>query len=312
MRLSPVVVNEKGHGKAYPKFSLSRVVLTFYPLQEGGVAMRGAWESFFHDLSVENPSLWTRAGPRNEVEMGNRLQALKWWLVRRWSRADKTVNATVYGENAEDEFGNWSKFKRFLIRKWTKELSAKRPTTDEEEAILGDTGGGDGGILADGLLGATEMLTVSGAPTTTIAIDEDDHIHEQATQGNLRFARPRARMERTRRPDALTSLGVDARGSRSSSDGRNSGVLVEEEDPRWIHQLGLQGKGWWFRRSSNSPGRRARAPSSSGEAVSVNAARRSSDSSGKRARSPLGQDQGQLAVDHVMEGQDENERPSSE
>ncbi|KAL9108351.1 MAG: hypothetical protein Q9227_006811 [Pyrenula ochraceoflavens] len=238
---------------------------------------RGIYENFFHDLAVENPSLWSRAGPRDGIIPASRLDKLKWSLIRLWSRPEKTIRATVdqdeNGYGATDDLGEWAKLKRYLTRKWTRQIHTlqRRPVSSDGNLTDLEEGGSasveDLGIVADGVLGATELLTVPAANV----------VEESAAPGHLRFVRaslPGHTIQQQQKQQRSASTGsvssvmraggatsLVAAARKSSSEGRNSAVMVEEEDPTWLTELGKQGKGWWWsardRSRSKSPKIRA-------------------------------------------------------
>lgn len=256
---------------------------------------RGIYESFFHDLAISYPALWSRAGPRDYIVPGTRLDRWKWWLVKRWSRPERTIKAGQANADtaAPDDLSSWSKFKRYLIRRWTDDITTFHSNADgqlldaDEETDLEQ-----GSVLADGLLVATEMLTVPGQPVASVALerleeqkaqqqhqrqqqeeqpsetvgkldDEQRVLQTTAAEGPLHFVNANIRIEHALSPPGgRRATSGSPRGRRTTSSGggssgsRNSGVLVEEEDPRWINQLGREGRGWYWRPGSQSPGGR--------------------------------------------------------
>jgi hypothetical protein len=317
---------------------------------------RGIYESFFHDLAVSYPSLWSRVGPRDYIVPRTRLDKWKWWLIKRWSRPERTIKAGQ--SNAEtaapDDLSGWSKCKRYLIRKWTNDIITFKTESDPEFLDVDEeTDLEQGSVLVDGLIGATELLTVPGQPVVSAVVEKleeakvdehhqhhphDDeqrkilqppssrppqpievivyadqdsppvqtpasessvHLFSQSLRIGSPFTPPSGRRAtssnspRGRRP---TSAGDSSVGS------RNSSLLVEEEDPNWINQLAREGRGWYWRAGSQSPGPRAgdgrRTSSGSGSRPPASGLRRGIDeqvggrdpssSSGDAAATPTG------------------------
>lgn len=218
---------------------------------------RGIYENFFHDMAVHNPLLWTRSGPRDDVVPRTRLDKIRWALVRYWSRPEKTIRVSddaTDGEGGPDDLGTWNRCKRHLIRMWTNQLSTFKRLDDPESADGDDynsAGDEDLGIVADGVLGATELLTVPGARV----------VEESSAPGHLRFVQSSLAAQGKGGTSGEGSPGLRGGDSpsrkktsseRRRSGERNSGVMVEEEDPRWLGELGQRGRGWWWsgRRSS--------------------------------------------------------------
>ncbi|KAF7506013.1 hypothetical protein GJ744_012360 [Endocarpon pusillum] len=263
---------------------------------------RGIYESFFHDLAVTYPILWSRVGPRDYIVPRTRLDRWKWWLIKRWTRPERTIKAGQANADAAgpDHLSRWSKCKRYLIRKWTGEITTFMTKIADQQLLDGDDDTdleqGQGNVIVDGLLGATEMLTVPGQPIASAALerleqlkrlqrlqqqegdvvrpDEDVAIQVLTTEelplpfvnANIRFERglsppvpPRAASgsPRGRRPN---SSGAGSSGS------RNSSVLVEEEDPIWINQCAKEGKGGWYWRGVGSQSHSV-SPSPAGRAI---------------------------------------------
>lgn len=193
---------------------------------------RGIYETFFHDMAVANPTLWSRAGPRDYIVPSSRLDKFKWFLIQRWSAPEKTIRApnadTEGGAATPDDLGAWSRCKRALIRRWTKEIRTLQPRRDDSSSTDLE-GGSDHGLLDEGLVNATEMLTV---PYIQTAVGDD-------LPTGLLAVNPRIRIQRQLSPPG------SGRARSSGSENRNSGLLVEEEDLGWLSEMGKQGKGWW-------------------------------------------------------------------
>ncbi|OAX77982.1 hypothetical protein ACJ72_07713 [Emergomyces africanus] len=216
---------------------------------------RGIYENFFHSMATENPSLWSRAGPRDYVHPKGRLARLKWYLIKRWTAPEKTIQAQrVADDHGVDSLGAISKLKRYLICRWTSQIAASRPVDPSSFGSLeaGEVSYGietgdlaeEPHVVADGLAEATEMLVVPATPVV---------------ERVFAFEEPTARLAV---PATDSTTGDDERLSRSwsrrhrhqssnSSGNRNSGILVEEEDFRWLSERGKEGKRFMWRSSSS-------------------------------------------------------------
>jgi CorA-like Mg2+ transporter protein len=244
---------------------------------------RGIYETFFHDLAVNYPVLWSSNGPREYIVPRTRMDRWKWWLIKRWTRPERTIKAGQSNADtaAPADSSRWGKIKRRLIQKWTSDIntfqSGMEPQLSDADE---ETDLEQGSLIAEGLLGATELLTVPGQPIASAALERLEKQKEQRKQqqeqgyeakhdegfalqstaeGPLTFVNPNIRIERALSPLSRQAASGSPRGRRPASSGehssgsRNSSVLVEEEDPKWICQLGKEGKGWYWRPGSQSP-----------------------------------------------------------
>ncbi|KAI9843557.1 MAG: hypothetical protein M1837_006233 [Sclerophora amabilis] len=183
---------------------------------------RGIHEQFFHDLATAYPSLWTRSGPRDFVAPAGFLHRLKWRIVTAWADPGKTIR--IESDGGDDGLGSWSRFKRYLIRKWSAEIRTAnlvRPAGALDSLLEqgGDTPADDGGmntdVLANGIGAATELLVLSGAAPSNVTGDN-------LPAGFLKIpsSRPTSRTEGTRPVSSAGSTG--------------SGIMVEEKEPGWL------------------------------------------------------------------------------
>ena len=216
---------------------LIAVVWTFRKFSRNKMTMR-VWESFFTDLSVANPRQWTRGGPRTDISGTLKGHAKwKWRFIQRWSRPETTINAAVYGENAADELSVSEKLKRYLIRRWTKEIATQMSVShDDEEALLGQDEDSDTGIyVADANHGAIALVALQGAPHAAVAFDAGLRRSQSSTQSGL-FSPAHVL-------DAAVRTLSQYQGRRNE-ERRNSNELVEEEDPEFIEQQVEQTLSW--------------------------------------------------------------------
>ncbi|KAK2808239.1 hypothetical protein FQN50_004981, partial [Emmonsiellopsis sp. PD_5] len=235
---------------------------------------RGIYESFFHDMATENPALWSRAGPREYVLPASRLARFKWFLIRRWSRPEKTIHLLA-GDEAGDAGGGamaslstWARFKQYLVRRWTGQIAAEGPVRDGDEEAAGeleifnldDEAVGHHPtaeqpqqqqqkphLIADGLAEATEMLSLPATSVVERALED-----QPLAPAMQRLAVPSPGTSTTtdggRRVQRRRS-GIFRHRSRNSSGNRSSGILVEEEDAQWLSERGREGKEFVWRSS---------------------------------------------------------------
>lgn len=159
-------------------------VLMFYFFMKGGGGGGGGssntrhnsprerlvYETFCREMADQNPTLWSRAGPREYVRVdGSVVARIKWWLIKYWLRPVDLVESTtsagvvVVGSSAgrlqeerssDDEtisdgvrtaligggdgLSTLSKIQRYLSRRWTTQLvrHANPVTTDTEMGLI--------------------------------------------------------------------------------------------------------------------------------------------------------------------------------
>jgi hypothetical protein len=285
------------------------IMKTFLARQRQTPYQRGIWEHFFYDMAVSTPQLWSRAGPRDYVLPKGRLPRLKWRLIKWWTAPEKTLHAAnVNAEGAvPDDLGSWSRLKKLLIKRWTAQIKASLSSPSSLED--GEADASDTGLIAEGLGEATELAALPGVP----------QVAETMPGGLLEIPiDPRVKIERRLPSPSPRRSGTQGRPeSRSSSGGRNSGILVEEEDSKWLSERGREGKGWGWK-SDWTEWRRRRSGSRDGRSEGEQERKRE----GVRTASPLGQaqvtsqdarrlveaevrDESQLVQEHVREKSEE-------
>jgi hypothetical protein len=194
-----------------------------------------------------------------------RLSKVKWFLIRRWSAPEKTIKASTAGHDegaSNDDLGTVSKLKRYLIRRWTSQIAVSQAGESSEHSLEdgGESGDGLGNFVAGRLVGATELLTIPATPAT------EEALVNNGLGANLeRLTVPQdPRIKLDDQPSSLSSSAQ--RHRRSSSAGRNSGILVEEEDSQWLSQRGKEGNERVWR--SSSPRDRTQAKSAESKSTS--------------------------------------------
>ncbi|EQL36643.1 hypothetical protein BDFG_02006 [Blastomyces dermatitidis ATCC 26199] len=231
---------------------------------------RGIYENFFHDMATENPSLWSRMGPRDYVRQKGYLARLKWYLIKRWSAPEKTIQARRESDDhGVDSLGAVSKLKRYLICRWTAQIAASQPVDPSSAGSL-DAGqvsfdleagnpAEESHVVVEGLAEATEMLVIPATP-----VIEGAFSLEEPTS---RLVAPA--MYTTTNDEARLSRRWSRRHRHQSSDGsgdRSSGILVEEEDSRWLSERGKEGKRFMWRSSSSRDRNEAKKEKEEGKA----------------------------------------------
>ncbi|KAG9389349.1 CorA Mg2+ and Co2+ transporter [Pyrenophora tritici-repentis] len=178
---------------------------------------RGVYESLYHELATAHSSLWTRGGPRPDVVPVGWWGGVKWRLLTTWFGEDK-LKLGRPSDPATEEFGTWSRTKRYLARRWLDELAVMPiPQTTSDEHSRPQSSGSthsyghfekDPGVVRELLHTATPVGIAAMDPTAA------------------------SRLQKLVPPERLRSLSPKAdkrsasAGSRVSSDG---GIMVEEE-----------------------------------------------------------------------------------
>ena len=172
---------------------------------------RGIYEHLFQDLATTYPTLWTRTGPRYTVRPTSKWARMKWWLIHYWSAPERTTNVgPINDDSLFDGLGAWSRFKRQLIRQWTLQIQAstmQRPLSSPESGSTGSTS--DDLKMSSHFVG--QAINTETVDTEALQVPFDMNKRISMT------------VDEPRRPH-----------SKSSSGGRNSGVMVEEERLDWL------------------------------------------------------------------------------
>lgn len=170
---------------------------------------RGVYEHLYHDLANQNSQLWSRAGPRRDVQPVGFYSRVRWWFLRRWFDPRRTISKPTADPDEDvggSGLGAWARCKRMLARRWLGSITARRRVSlsESEQALNEETALND--LVAVG--------TTAGAAETVPTI-------ASVTKQNLDRLSPPAPSNRTASP-------------RPSSSGGSSGVMVEEQDPELI------------------------------------------------------------------------------
>ena len=193
---------------------------------------RGVYDHMFHEMATQYPSLWSRTGPRDFVRPTGMLDRLRWRLILFWNRPEKTTRLGSSDEDAAyDDLGAWARMKRMLTRRWTSQIRSTNNFETSEPMNALESGEGESTELVGGVISeATNILTL---PVTEHSETLPGGMLSVNLPPGLRTAQRiiDSRRDSTGRPD-----------SRGSSAGRNSGVMIEEEKPTWLQDLGGRGR----------------------------------------------------------------------
>ena len=193
---------------------------------------RGVYEHLYHDLATQNPTLWSRAGPRRGVQPVGFYSTFRWWLLRRWFDPRRTI-AKPPSDPDEDVggsgLGSWARVKRTLARRWLGTIDAhRRPDVSESELAL------------------TEDIPLDEpAPTVeaTPYVATVPRIAELSKQ-NLEHLSPDAPSGRNASPRSSERKRLSMASGRPSSSGGSSGMMVEERDVAETRRSSLEGAVW--------------------------------------------------------------------
>lgn len=176
----------------------------------------------FHDLAVQHPDLWTRAGPRRYIKPEGFYSRVKWRLLNIWFDPNKTVRKPA-GDPDEDDgdsgLGSWARFKRMLARQWLGSIKTRPYTQAEIEA------GQTSGLLETDLSAVQELVAL----TTQQFAAEADPATGPVTRPNLEKLSPPP-VRRLRDRSRSSAGGGSSASARPSSSGGSSGWMVEKRD----------------------------------------------------------------------------------
>ncbi|KAI8938981.1 hypothetical protein NX059_004825 [Plenodomus lindquistii] len=225
---------------------------------------RGVYEALYYEFSTEQPRLWSRSGPREDVVPVGWWGGFRWWLMVRWFGQEKLVPR--YRDGADmDEFGSWSRIKKYLVRRWLNELviMPKAPALPTSNEDSGNGGATNNGTKTEHLLPFKELRASRqnlhnnhshGAVSEMLSIATPVAIAELDPTAASRMADPQTRRTSAshRSLSPVFSEGGKRPGSSGSVGGRSSdgGIMVEEkgvsEDERSGDEVvvaGLRGGG---------------------------------------------------------------------
>lgn len=204
---------------------------------------RGVYEALYHEFAMEHSTLWTRRGPRKGVIPVGWWNAVKWRFITTWFGDDKLKIGTT-NDPATQEFGVWSRTKRWLARRWLSDLTVMPITSaDQLQAFQQEQQHQHSQQPSDTLplkgsqidvvdLGAVgELLSIA----TPVAIAELDPT--AASKLHSRLPIQQQQRQQQQRSSSLSPSPArnyheaGTSGRRPSSEGAMSGVMVEEKGP---------------------------------------------------------------------------------
>ena len=200
---------------------------------------RGVYENMFYQMALAHPQMWSRSGPRPEVNPKTPLGKLKWRLILTWNRPEKTIRAGRQ-DSEYDDLGAVARLKRMLTRRWTSQIRGY----DNNE------------IGSSSTTTLEDFTSVVHGKTAGDEIVYNPPPEEQLPAGMLEVPIPQAQPQmisqivQPRRPSS-TSPRPSSKGS--SSANRNSGIMVEEEGPDFLQDW-RKSAPWRRRRSGEVEG----------------------------------------------------------
>ncbi|KAF2848187.1 hypothetical protein T440DRAFT_454699 [Plenodomus tracheiphilus IPT5] len=234
---------------------------------------RGVYEALYYEFSTAHASLWTRGGPRDDVVPVGWWGVLRWRLMTRWFGREKLrLGRGGVDPAATEEFGSWSRVKRWLVRRWLNELvvmprppALPNPNTDSE--VVKDTTGSAVGdqdtMISEELIPFKELRLQAhhqhdrggSAVGELLSIATPVAIAELDPTAASRMARTMSSQHSGHR--SLSPVASEGRPGSSGGRSSDGGVMVEEmgvgEDERSGdegvvvngvgHRVGLRGGG---------------------------------------------------------------------
>ena len=190
---------------------------------------RGIYEHFFHDLAGKYPLLWTRSGPREDVAPRGRWEKWQWSKIQRWNEPSKTIkNPIGRDEDQFDGLTTWERCKRMLTRRWTADLNAAAEFSSKDPAVYEE---GPGERFANVVQDVTDIIHspgMNGDLPGINAIALGPGMLQVPSDLDQRVS------QRTNKRFSIASSARRPSSQGTSSVGRNSGVMVEEERPDWL------------------------------------------------------------------------------
>lgn len=213
------------------------VVLLFWYLTKHSLAQqrqtpyqRGIYESMFYQMAEDYPHLWARTGPREGIRPQNRLDRIKWGLLKTWNDPRKTIRKDRGEDSGYDDLGASARLKRMLTRRWTSELRSFDDLGSSSTTTESGAGSGDSTTVVNEKADSAAAIAAS----TTGAQFGENGLGVPDVTPATQFTTIQSRMS-SGRPS-----GADMRpGSQGSgSAGTSSGIMVEEQPESWLKDYG--------------------------------------------------------------------------
>ncbi|KAL8797497.1 MAG: hypothetical protein Q9195_000313 [Heterodermia aff. obscurata] len=177
-------------------------------------------------MANQYPSLWSRAGPRETIRPEGFFDRIRWRMILFWNRPDRTIRMGALDEDAEfDDLGSWARFKRMVTRSWTSKLRRTNKYCIHESAISLEDANDATELIGSAISKATDILA---SPVTHPA---------RTVPGGMLDASIAPGLQTQQRSVSSRLSSMERPTSQSSSKGRNSSVMIEEERPTWLQDL---------------------------------------------------------------------------
>jgi hypothetical protein len=193
---------------------------------------RGVYESLYHELATQQPSLWSRSGPRDDVVPVGWWAGVKWRLVTSWFGEEKVKPGRTVDGNGGEDLGVIGRVKRALARRWLGELSVM-PLPQHSSSPSSEKVGSDqrSSSRSSSIRSEVQSFTLT-QRVESIDLDAVAQLPKTATPVALADAdfTAASRLQGMRSKERVDNLSPQAkkerRSSPTSSDG---GVMVEEK-----------------------------------------------------------------------------------
>lgn len=188
---------------------------------------RGIYEEMFYKMATAYPQLWSRTGPRNGIKPQSIMGRLKWRLIQSWNDPAKTIRKGPGEDSEYDDLGAWARVKRILTRRWTNQMRSFEDLGISASLIEGGGKDDDVSTMTEADGHTIELYT---APALYEKPQDENRLGVPQTQPFMQPASVQSRISTTTR----NSSGKRPDSSGAGSQGRNSGIMVEEEPASWL------------------------------------------------------------------------------
>lgn len=193
---------------------------------------RGIYEHLYHSFATTHPNLWTRTGPRKEVQVQGIFGRLKWRLIRHWLDPNRTI---YHSPSDPDEdaagsgLGAWARLKRHLACRWLQRIQLEHKTQDLESELAHLA------PVPKLVKVVTPTVVAETVPSAMleagIASEHTGHLHPSVTMPSMRLHDLESGQHQPEaRPFSAAYSDTSDVSRPSSSGGGSSGLIVEERD----------------------------------------------------------------------------------
>ncbi|KKY23233.1 putativelike mg2+ transporter family protein [Phaeomoniella chlamydospora] len=213
------------------------VCIKFIPakLKRNTIHDRGVYESLFHSLAVENPTLWSRVGPRKNVVPKSRTGKIKWSLIKHWSQPRKTIFRPRSSNEDDSDLDSITRWRTFLIRRWTKQIKVANQNST--------------GNIEDGSSDNSDTSPSNNVRPTIQSILDTDSAHNSPNVNHIGHA------SNTLQEPRRSCFGLSSRSRTKIQHGSSpvnyslsphgeTIIVSEEERADYIAKCGQHGKPW--------------------------------------------------------------------